>query len=134
MNIKRIKISILISFFILGIVFPVGESKSIFESSLGIIISFIAGIAYPYIAQGDLLLGNYQIERPRWSDKLNIKNPLIFAHMLEYFLFFGGVGLLIGELIQSQSANFLGLCFISAGFGIKSRIYWILDEKHPFSG
>ena len=57
MKINRVKISVLIAVLILGIAFPVGDSKSILESSLGIIISFVAGIAYPYIAQTDFLLG-----------------------------------------------------------------------------
>jgi len=128
MRINRIKISILIVILILGVVFPLGNSKPFLETLLGIVISFVVGVAYPYIAQTDFMLGHYKIEQPKWSDKLNIKNPLIFAHMIEFMLFFGGMGLVIGELIQSQSAKFMGLCFIAASFGIERRIYWTFFE------
>lgn len=128
MSIKQIKISILIAILILGIVFPLGSSQPVLESLIGVAISFVAGFAYPYIAQTDFLFGHYKIAQPKWSDKLKIKNPLIFAHMLEFMLFFGGMGLVIGELIQSQSTSFVGLCFIAAGFGIERRIYYTFLE------
>lgn len=132
MNAKTIKNSILLLFFILGILFPVGGSVSVLGYIIVFIGSLIVGMCYPYLAQLDFGLYNYQIEDPEWSEPIDYKKPLTFAQFLAYVLVFSGGGILIGELIQTFSINIVAISLISIGFGViinipiavKNRDYW----------
>ena len=132
MKAKNIKNSILILFFILGILFPVGGSVSVFGYIIVIIGSLIVGMCYPYIAQLDFGLYNYLIEDPEWSQPIDYRKPLTFAQLLAYCLIFSGAGILIGELIQTFSINIVAISLMSIGLGViinipiavKNNDYW----------
>ena len=124
MKIKSIKISILITFFTLGMAFPIGSAKSFIASVIAILICYLGGMWYPFIAQYDFALGRYIVHKPKWSDKLVLIKPLTIAHLIAYLLLSCGAGLMIGELIQTQTANFIGLCLVASGYGVISGIDW----------
>jgi len=132
MKAKNIKNSILALFFILGIIFPVGGSISVYGSIIVFIGSLIVGMCYPYIAQLDFGLYNYIIEDPEWSQPIDYRKPLTFAQFLGYFLISFGGGVLIGELIQTFSINIVAISLMSIGIGVvinipnavKNKNYW----------
>lgn len=128
MKVKTIKTLGLLIAFILGIIFPIGEWQSVSTLIIYIVVSFVAGFWAPFLMQFDLGMGDYIIQMPKWSDKINIKNPLIFAQLLEYILISWGLGLCIGELIQSSTISCLGICLITAGVGIRIGIYFALNK------
>lgn len=125
-----VRSSILITIFVFGIVFPISEWKSVLVLVIGIVPSFLIGLSVPFLFQLNLGMGSYIIQSPKWTDNItNIKNPLIFVQFLGYFLSSWGIGLIIGELQQNQSASLLGICLIIASLGIKSGIYLLLNRK-----
>ena len=130
MKAKNIKNSILIVFFILGIIFPVGGSVSVYGSIIVFIGSLIVGMCYPYITQLDFGLYNYIIEEPEWSQPIDYRKPLTFAQFLGYFLIFCGGGILIGELIQTFSINIVAISLMSIGFGVIINIPTAVKNKN----
>ena len=120
---------ILIAIFVLGVLFPISEWKPFLVLVMGIVPSFLIGLSVPFLSLLNLGMGSYVVRPPKWTDRLsNIKNPLTFVQFVEYFLYSWGVGLMMGELYQSQSASLLGLCLIAAGLGIKSGTNLLLKR------
>ena len=132
MKVKNVKNSILILFFLLGIIFPVGGSVSVFGYIIAFIGSLIVGMCYPYPAQLDFGLYNYIIEKPEWSQPIDYRKPLSFAQFLGYFLIFCGSGILVGELLKTFSVNVVAISLLSIGLGViinipnavKNKKFW----------
>lgn len=124
-----LKITLLLAFFTLAIFFPIGGPKSFIASLIAIVVCFIGGMCYPYIAQMDYAMGQYIIQKPIWNDKLSLIKPLTISHLIAYLLLFSGSGIIIGELIQTQSSNFIGFCLIAAGFGVIFGNAWAVSKK-----
>ncbi|WPP52995.1 hypothetical protein [Catalinimonas niigatensis] len=122
---------ILITIFVLGIFFPISDWMTYPVLLVGIVISFLTGLSTPFLFLLNLGMGSYDIHPPRWTDSItNMRKPLIFVQYVEYFTYAWGIGLMIGELNQNQSANLFGICLIMGGLGIKSGMLLLLKRDN----
>ena len=134
MKTKQIKNLIIVFIFLTGILFPVGESRSIFSTILVFIVSLLIGFFYPYIVQLDFGMNKYIIELPRWSEPIDYKKPLSFAQFVAYLLIALGLGIFIGELLETFTINIVAVSAISIGIGTLLNLPMAAKNKNFWSG
>jgi hypothetical protein len=132
MKISSIKNLFLVFIFLIGILFPIGGSKSLFSSILVFIVSLIIGLCYPFIVQLDFGMNQYIIERPKWSAPIDYRRPLSFAQFVAFLLVALGLGIFVGELLETFSINIVAISAVSIGLGtiiniplaVKNKKFW----------
>ena len=118
MKTTSIKVSIMFSIFVLGVVFPVSDSQTFLLTLTSAVLFFLSGLFIPFHIQYNSLSNRLIIRHPIWSDTLSHKMPLTYTHFFSFLFLSGGMGMLIGELIQTQAVNFIGIMLLALGIGM----------------
>jgi hypothetical protein len=124
-----IKLVLILSILTILIIFPIGDAQSIKLTLLSSIISLILGVVLIELQKSFSLFSQLNYEKPKWSDKLNIKNPLTYFHLIAYFFMAAGLGGIIGGLFMGQIFNFIGLILLTFGIGQIIGVYLVNYHK-----
>lgn len=121
----KIKLFLIISILTITIIFPIGDANSIKSTLFVSIILIIFGAVYVEIHRTFSLLNKLTYEKPKWTDRLNLRKPLTYLHLIAYLLVASGLGSIIGGLYIGQIVNYIGIILLSFGIGQVIGIYLI---------
>ena len=110
-------------------IFPISGNQTLTMILWISIASFLLGLILTSIMQYNSLYNRLTIERPKWADKITLKNPLTYIQLIGFVLLAAGVGGLLGGLIKWQAINFIGTVLLTAGLGTLTGLYIELARK-----
>ena len=111
------------------IIFPIGGEKSVESTLLTSLIVFILGLFLPHLLRNSSLYSGLTVKRPRWSEKIDLRNPLTYIQLIGIILLAAGFGGLIGGFLIGQKFNFLSCVFLFASFGVFLGIFTDLKKR-----
>ena len=125
MTTSTIKTILVIIIFIISIIFPISGTQPIKTTILTCVFSFIFGLLFAPLSLFNSLHKQLTIIRPKWSNKINTKQPLTYIQFIAIFILLYGAGGLIGGLFHGQLLNFIGTVLFISGLGMLIGVYLI---------